>query len=443
MFPVSVDKVLGRLEEAGCEAYAVGGCVRDLLRGKAPADWDMTTSARPEEVMALFAPHAVPTGLPHGTVSVCLDGQRFEVTTFRTDGAYTDCRHPGTVTFSRSLREDLCRRDFTINAMAMDRRGRLTDPFGGQEDLRQGVIRCVGESDRRFGEDALRIMRALRFAAVLGFTIEPDTARGIRENRKKLSCIAAERLLSEMDRLLCGGNAGPVLLAYPEVLGVFLPEILPCVGFDQRSKYHCYTVWEHIVRSVEAIAPQPVLRWAMLLHDIGKPACFTVDDRGAGHFYGHDRRSGEQAADICRRMRMDRQRSERIALLVRRHGQPLPDTARGMLRLLHAVGEETLRQLIAVKRADNLAQAAQYRTRQHDIDRSEQLLETVLAEQPCLDLRQLAVNGRDLTARGYEGRAVGEMLRGLLQKVWDQELPNEREALLRWVEEQRAAKAPE
>ena len=436
MFPVTVDMVLGRLEEAGYEAYAVGGCVRDLLRGKSPVDWDMTTSARPEEVTALFAPHAVPTGLQHGTVTVRLEGQSFEVTTFRKDGAYTDARHPSTVTFSDSLREDLCRRDFTVNAMAMDRRGCLTDPFGGQEDLRQGILRCVGEGERRFSEDALRIMRGLRFAAVMNFTIEADTARSIRENRKRLKNIAVERILTETDKLLCGEGAGRVLLAYPEVFGVFLPELLPCVGFDQRSQYHCYTVWEHIVHSVEAIAPEPVLRWAMLLHDVGKPACFTVDEQGAGHFYGHDQVGGDMAADICRRMRMDKQRSARIELLVRRHGSALPDTKRGMLRLLNAIGEEALRQLIAVKRADNRAQAAQFRTRQRDLDRSEQLLEEVLAGQPCFDLHQLAVNGRDLMALGYEGRAIGEMLQVLLQKVWENELPNEREALLRWVEEQ-------
>lgn len=436
MFPVTVDKVLRRLEDAGYEAYAVGGCVRDLMRGKTPDDWDMTTSARPEEVMALFAPHAIPTGLQHGTVTVREDGQSFEITTFRADGEYTDNRHPSEVRFSADLREDLCRRDFTVNAMAMDRRGKLIDPFGGQDDLQKGIIRCVGEADRRFGEDALRIMRGLRFAAVLGFAIEEDTARSIRENRERLHNIAIERILVEMDKLLCGENAGQIMLDFPEVFGVFLPEIMPCVGFDQCSKYHCYTVWEHIVHSVEAVPPDSVLRWAMLLHDIGKPACFTVDEHGAGHFYGHDGISADMAADICRRMRMDKQRSARIELLVRRHGPDLPENKRGMLRFLNAIGEEALRQLIAVKRADNMAQAAAFRDRQREIDESEALLQEVLDEQPCFTLHQLAVNGRDMMVLGLQGKAIGEMLQTLLQKVWDGTLPNEREALLRWAEEQ-------
>lgn len=437
MFPVAVDKVLACLENAGFEAYAVGGCVRDLMRGKTPDDWDMTTSARPEEVMALFAPHAIPTGLQHGTVTVRQDGESFEITTFRADGAYTDNRHPDEVRFSTDLREDLCRRDFTVNAMAMDRRGKLIDPFGGQDDLKKGIIRCVGKADRRFAEDALRIMRGLRFAAVMGFAIDEDTARSIRENRERLRNIAIERILVEMDKLLCGENAGRILLDFPEVFGVFLPEILPCVGFEQRSRYHCYTVWEHIVRSVEAVPRDSVLRWAMLLHDIGKPACFTVDEQGAGHFYGHDGIGADMAADICRRMRMDKQRSERIALLVRRHGLDLPENKRGMLRLLNAIGEDALRQLMAVKRADNMAQAAAFRSRQEEIDRQEQLLQRILDERPCFTLQQLAVDGRDMMTLGLQGKAIGEMLHTLLQKVLDGQLPNEREALLRWAEEQR------
>lgn len=437
MFPVTVDKVLQRLEDAGYEAYAVGGCVRDMLRGKTPDDWDMTTSAHPEEVMALFQGHAIPTGLQHGTVTVRQDGQSFEITTFRADGTYTDSRHPDAVRFSADLREDLCRRDFTVNAMAMDRRGKLIDPFGGQDDLQKGIIRCVGEADRRFGEDALRIMRGLRFAAVLGFAIDGDTAQSIRKNRERLKNIAIERILVEMDKLLCGEAAGRILLDFPEVFGVFLPEILPCVGFDQRSRYHCYTVWEHIVRSVESVPPESTLRWAMLLHDIGKPVCFTVDEQGAGHFYGHDGIGGDMAAEICRRMRMDKQRSARIELLVRRHGPDLPQNKRGMLRLLNGIGEEAVRQLIAVKRADNMAQAAAFRSRQQEIDGSERLLEEILRDRPCFTLQQLAVNGRDMMSLGLQGREIGEKLQVLLQKVLDGTLPNERETLLRWVAEQK------
>ena len=242
MFPAAVSAVLARLEQAGFAAYAVGGCVRDTLLQRVPEDWDVTTAARPEQVAALFAGQCIPTGLPHGTVTVRQDGLPIEVTTFRADGPYSDHRRPDAVRFSRSLAEDLCRRDLTVNAMAMDRRGVVTDLHGGREDLRRGMLRCVGEPDRRFDEDALRIMRTLRFAAVLGFSVEAETAAALRRKAPLLADIAAERLLSEMDRLLCGSHVLPVLLAYPDVLGSFLPELLPCVGLDQRNRHHCYDV---------------------------------------------------------------------------------------------------------------------------------------------------------------------------------------------------------
>ena len=253
MLSREADAVLARLEDAGHAAYAVGGCVRDLLRGAVPHDWDVTTSARPEEVMALFPGRCIPTGLPHGTVTVRENHQSIEVTTFRADGPYDDGRHPRSVTFSTRIEDDLARRDFTVNAMALDRRGTLVDVFGGREDLARGVIRCVGEPDRRFGEDALRVMRALRFAACFGFSIGEETARGLRRSAPGLRRIAAERLREEMTKLLCGDGAAAVLLAYPEVIGVFLPEILPSVGFEQHNPHHCHTVWEHLVRSAAAV----------------------------------------------------------------------------------------------------------------------------------------------------------------------------------------------
>ena len=270
MIPQEVQAVLRTLEQAGHEAYVVGGCVRDMQMGLPPHDWDVTTSALPQETMALFPHFAIPTGLQHGTVTVRTGGVSCEVTTFRTDGDYPDHRHPAAVSFTRSLREDLARRDLTVNAMAMDLRGRICDPFGGQEDLSRRVLRCVGDPLRRLDEDALRIMRALRFAAVLGFAIEPDTSAALHRRAPLLADIAAERILVEMNKLLTGEYMASVLLAYPDVLGVFLPELLPCVGFDQRNVHHCYDVWTHSVYAASAIAPDAVLRWAMLLHDIGK-----------------------------------------------------------------------------------------------------------------------------------------------------------------------------
>ena len=253
-------RVLERLERAGYEAYLVGGCVRDLLLDRRPGDWDITTAARPEEVLSLFAPQAAATGLKHGTVTVFEGAASFEVTTFRLDGTYADHRHPDAVTFSDSLAEDLKRRDFTVNAMAMDQAGEITDLFGGREDLARGVLRCVGRPEQRLEEDALRIMRALRFSSVLGFTLAPETADAVFQGKSLLREVAVERVREELLKLLCGRCVVPALLQYAEVLGVVLPEILPAVGCDQRNIHHCYDVWEHIARTVRFVPPNAVLR---------------------------------------------------------------------------------------------------------------------------------------------------------------------------------------
>lgn len=430
MMPQEVRSLLARLESADYQGWAVGGCVRDTLRGAVPSDWDVTTDARPERVMALFGERAIPTGLKHGTVTVCAGETHVEVTTFRRDGTYSDHRRPDAVQFSFSLEEDLARRDLTVNAMAMDLRGHICDPFGGQEDLSRRVLRCVGDPLRRLDEDALRIMRTLRFAAVLGFTIEPDTSAALHRRAPLLADIAAERILVEMNKLLTGEYMASVLLAYPDVLGVFLPELLPCVGFDQRNVHHCYDVWTHSVYAASAIAPDAVLRWAMLLHDIGKPDCFTVDERGTGHFYGHPARSAELAEAICRRLRMDKKSAQRIVTLVRWHDRDIPRTEKAVARAARQLGEDTLRQLLAVKRADNRAQSPLCRGRAADIDRAEAILDDLLARQSCFSLRELAVRGNDLTALGLRGPAVGEALQRLLDAVMDGSVPNERPALL-------------
>lgn len=430
MMPQEVRALLARLESAGYQGWAVGGCVRDTLRGAVPSDWDVTTDARPERVMALFGERAIPTGLKHGTVTVCAGETHVEVTTFRRDGTYSDHRRPDAVQFSSSLEEDLARRDLTVNAMAMDLRGHICDPFGGQEDLSRRVLRCVGDPLRRLDEDALRIMRTLRFAAVLGFAIEPDTSAALHRRAPLLADIAAERILVEMNKLLTGEYMASVLLAYPDVLGVFLPELLPCVGFDQRNVHHCYDVWTHSVYAASAIAPDAVLRWAMLLHDIGKPDCFTVDEHGTGHFYGHPARSAELAEAICRRLRMDKKSAQRIVTLVRWHDRDIPRTEKAVARAARQLGEDMLRQLLAVKRADNRAQSPLCRGRAADIDRAEAILDDLLARQSCFSLRELAVRGNDLTALGLRGPAVGEALQKLLDAVMDGSVPNERPALL-------------
>ena len=433
--PKSVQKVLQTLENAGFEAWCVGGCVRDSLLGRVPGDWDVTTSALPEETMAVFGSHAFPTGLQHGTVTVRSEHEPIEVTTYRVDGAYHDHRRPDSVTFTRSLEEDLRRRDFTVNAMAMDLRGQLRDPFGGQEDLKHGILRCVGEPDKRFDEDALRILRGLRFAATLDFTIEEETAASIHRNRDLLREIAVERIQVELFKLLAGKHAAAVLRQFPDVIGVFWPEILPMVGFDQRNRHHCYDVWEHTLHAVEAVPCDPVLRCAMLLHDIGKPSCFTMDEAGTGHFYGHSAVSRDLADGMLRRLKCGNELRETIVTLVDWHDREIPRTDKGVRRALRVLGEENLRRLLHIKRGDNMGQAPEYRHRQVEIDKGEAIMERLLAEDACFSLKQLAVNGHDMLVLGLTGPAIGNTLNALLDVVVNGEVPNQREALLNKVKE--------
>lgn len=428
--PEYVQMVLRSLETAGYEAWCVGGCVRDTLLSRVPEDWDVTTSALPEETLAVFGGSAIPTGLRHGTVTVRTETGGVEVTTYRLDGEYRDHRRPETVTFTRSLEEDLARRDFTVNAMALSLRGELRDPFDGRGDLRRKLVRCVGEPDRRFGEDALRMLRGLRFAVVLGFSLDPDTAESIHRNRDLLAEIAAERIQTELWKLLCGQKAADVLRDFPDVLGVFWPEILPMVGFDQRNCHHCYDVWEHTLHALEASSPEVEVRCAVLLHDIGKPRCFTVDESGVGHFYGHGAISRDLADTMLRRLKCPNQFRETVVRLVDWHDRNIPRTDKSIRRALRILGEPDLRRLIAVKRADNLGQAPAYWDRQKELDKAEEILERLLAEDSCFSLRQLAVNGRDLMELGLEGPAVGQMLNVLLDAVVNEELPNESAVLL-------------
>lgn len=428
--PAYVRSILETLNAAGREAWCVGGCVRDTLLGRRPEDWDVTTGALPEETLALFGRRAIPTGLRHGTVTVRSEGCRVEVTTYRIDGDYHDRRRPDSVTFTRSLEEDLARRDFTVNAMAMGLSGEIRDPFGGQADLLAGVLRCVGDPDRRFGEDALRILRGLRFAAVLGFSVDPAAGESIRRNRALLREIAVERIQVEMSKLLCGRCGAEVLRGYPEVFGVFWPELLPMVGFDQRNPHHIYDVWEHTLHAVEAVPGEAALRYAALLHDIGKPRCFHLDEAGVGHFYGHGAISRELADRMLRRLKCSTEFRETVVRLVDWHDREIPRTDKSIRRALRILGEADLRRLIALKRADNLAQAPAYRDRQRELDKAEEILERLLAEGACFSLRQLAVDGRDMMRLGLTGPAIGQTLNALLDAVVNGETPNEREALL-------------
>lgn len=433
--PPHVAGVLRRLRDAGHAAYAVGGCVRDCMMGLAPVDYDVATSATPEEILRVFAgERVVETGVKHGTVTVLTDGAGVEVTTFRVDGTYSDARRPDAVTFTPSLPADLARRDFTVNAMAYDEReGLLIDPYGGAADVERRVIRCVGDPDTRFQEDALRILRALRFAAVLDFSIEAETAAALRRNAPLLEMVSAERVNIELCKLLCGKNARAVLLEYGDVLGVPIPEILPMQGFDQHNPYHIYDVWGHTAAAVGSAPPAVVLRLAALLHDVGKPPTFTLDE-GGGHFYGHAKQSAEMADAILRRLRFDTATRERVVLLVREHcGFEL--TERAVKRALNRLGPEAYFELAALMRADNLAQSPALRHRQAWIDEMEQLGREILEQEACFSLKDLSVRGDDLIAAGYApGPALGAALKLLLDAVIDGRAANEKAALLAYLE---------
>ena len=430
--PNGVLRVLERFEEHNIAAYAVGGCVRDYLRGVVPHDFDIATEAEPKDVCLLFADlHVVPTGLKHGTVTVISDGLPLEITTFRVDGDYFDARHPENVRFTRSFREDCARRDFTVNAMGYSMKEGIVDAYGGRRDLDARLIRTVGEPNRRFGEDALRILRALRFSSVLDFDIEEETARAAREMAPSLRMVSVERIYEELCKLLCGRRAFEVLSDFRAVFAEILPEIAPCFDFEQKNPHHIYDVYRHTLHLFQHLPQDKTLRLAALLHDVGKPACFTLDESGVGHFYSHAHVSAELAEKVLLRFHADRETIQRVTLLVKHHGDALPTDKYGMRRLLARRGEQFIFDLIALKRADTLAQSPCCKDRLPALDEAEALCHALLLEKPCLTVRDLKVDGTDVMAHGVpRGREVGRILAALLDAVMKENLPNERDALL-------------
>ena len=434
-FPMSPQaaRALDLLRAAGHEAWIVGGCVRDHLLGITPKDYDITTSALPEETKAVFQEYSViETGIRHGTVTVLLDEEPLEITTYRVDGGYTDARHPDGVTFTRSLREDAARRDFTMNAMAYAPGKGLQDFFGGQADVEAGIIRAVGDPAVRFQEDALRILRGIRFAAVLGFRLEEKTEQAAREYAPLLKKVSAERIAQELGKLLCGKDAGRIITSYPDILGQVIPDLLPMVGFDQRNIHHCHDLLTHTAVAVDHVPPVLHLRLAMLLHDIGKPATFSLGEDGQGHFYGHAKESVAMAGEILRRLRFPNALREKTETLIRYHDSVLEEDR--IRRWLNKLGEETFFDLLAIQRGDTAALAPAYCTREERFNRLEQLAKEILAETPCLQIRDLAVNGHDLMALGLRGKAIGGVQRHLLDKILEGELLNEKREILWYLE---------
>ncbi len=431
--PAGVQRILSQLNTAGFESYLVGGCVRDLLRGVTPQDWDICTSALPHQTEGCF-PQAqvIETGLRHGTVTVCLDHQHFEVTTYRADGPYSDGRRPDRVTFVPDLTEDLARRDFTVNAMAMGLDGQIQDPFGGRADLKSGLIRCVGDPDRRFREDGLRLMRALRFSATLDYAIDPATAAAICRNLPMLDRVAAERVQAELRKLLPGPRCVPVLRAFPQVLCRFWTQLEPLVTLEQNNPWHCYGGWEHTLHALAAAPAHLTIRLAVLLHDVGKPPCKTTDEHGIDHFYGHPAAGAALADEMLRALKFDNATRERVVTLVAHHDAPIHPTQKSVRRWLGRLGEEAFFQLLAVKRCDSLGQGHhEVPQRLAALDELETMAQAVIAQGQCFSLKDLAVNGQDVMATGVApGPAVGQALAGLLDAVIAGDLPNDRAALL-------------
>ena len=422
--------VLNRLTAAGHRAVLVGGCVRDSLLGIPPHDYDAATSALPDEIRAACAGlTCLDIGLKHGTITVLSGGIPVETTTFRKETTYSDHRHPDAVEFTNDLTEDLARRDFTVNAIAWESSG-IADPFGGQADLKRRLIRCVGDPDRRFEEDALRILRGLRLAAQLEFTIHPDTAAAIRSHAPDLAHVAWERIWAEFSRLLCSPGAQEVLLSFPEVVCQIIPELAPCVGFDQKNFHHRYDVYTHSVMALANTPPLLPVRLAALLHDAGKPETFSLDERGVGHFYGHPKHSVVLADTALRRLRLPNDLREQVLTLIERHDLPVEAERKWVGRWLARLGEDTFSLLLHLKRGDRAACADPAPPSPDPFEVAESLALELLEEHACLSLKDLAVDGRDCLSAGLRGKEIGQTLQRLLDAVSEGVIPNERSILL-------------
>ena len=436
--PVKAQYIIDTIMAAGYEAYVVGGCVRDSVLGREPQDWDITTSAKPEQVKALF-PRTIDTGLQHGTVTVMHGREGFEVTTYRIDGKYEDSRHPKEVIFTPNLEEDLKRRDFTINAMAYNGEAGLVDIFGGMEDIRAGVIRCVGDPLERFGEDALRILRAVRFSAQLGYGIDSGTREGIRKLAPALGNISAERIQTELVKLITSPHPDYLRTAWElGVTRIFFPEFDVAMETEQKHPHHRYNVGEHTLHSLGFVKPEKKMRLAMLLHDIGKPATLKRDADGVTHFHEHPVVSERMAKDFLRRLKFDNDTICGVCRLVLYHdyGNSAEPDMRMVRRAVHKIGEEVFPALFEIKRADIMAQSDYMRQEKLELtDRWQALYEEVIRQKQCVSLKNLAVSGSDLIRTGWKpGKELGEVLQKLLELVLEQPQCNTADFLLKEAE---------
>lgn len=436
--PFEVRLILENLKNRGFEGFVVGGCVRDSLLNRKPKDWDITTNSRPEETLTVFDEagyKTIPTGIKHGTITILVENKPYEITTYRVDGNYSDRRRPDNVNFTTSITEDLSRRDFTINAMAYNNSDGLIDPFGGQNDLKKKVIACVGIPDIRFNEDALRMLRAIRFSAELNFNIHSETFLAITKNNELINKISKERIREEFNKILISNPKKLIDMLDTGLLRYILPEFLSCIKVCQDNPYHVYSVDEHILNAVENIENNLILRLTMLFHDIGKPLCKTIDESGKGHFYGHDKISSEIAVVRLNALKYDNTTIKKVRDLILYHDQKIGDTNKSVRKWLKKFGLDMLLDLIKVKEADIKAQnPIFYHERYEILQRIKKNISDIVQNNECYDSKNLAINGSDLIEAGFtEGKEIGLILNGLLDMVIENPELNTKEKLIEWA----------
>ena len=433
--PESINTAFSILENSGYEAYIVGGCVRDAIMNKEPNDWDMTTSALPEQIIKAFDGYkTIPTGLKHGTVTIVIESDNIEITTMRIDGKYLDNRRPDYVEFTSKIEEDLSRRDFTVNAIAYNPSTGLTDPFGGMEDIEKKIIRCVGNPDKRFGEDSLRILRAIRFASTLNFDIDAQTAESIMKNASLLHNVSSERIRVELVKLLQGENAEKVLTDFSKIFFTVIPELESLNNFQQRTPYHIYDIWIHTVKVVASVKNTKELRIAALLHDIGKPQKFTVDQDGIGHFKGHQEISAEIAYRILRSLKFSNSEIENICSVIAIHDLRPNGTKKQIVKWCSKYGTDTVANAIELMKADAAGQNPIYYNERLETYALAQLnLKSVIESEQCLKISNLDINGNDLIAIGANGKKIGDILNCLLEGVIDEKIPNNNAELINYA----------
>ena len=432
--PKTIEQCLRALEDAGFSAYVVGGCVRDDCLGLQPHDYDMCTSALPEQTEEVFREYRlVLSGKKHGTVGVVTEEGVVEITTFRTEGEYRDNRHPDWVAFVPEVEKDLARRDFTVNAMAYSPAHGYADPFGGREDLEKNILRAVGDPVQRFREDSLRILRGIRFAVRYGLTVEAATKKAMFRQASLMDNLARERVFEELNRLLPLLKAED-LIRFGPILAAVIPELKPMLGFDQRSPHHAYDLFTHVAYVVAGVPAEQTIRWAALLHDIGKVPTFTQDETGRGHFYGHAPKGAEMAEEVLRQLKAPTALRQQAVLLIEKHMTRLQPDKKLLRRQLGRLGWETVEQILHLQEADMGSKGTGKQSDLEVFREIRKILEEIRREDSCLSLKDLAVKGNDLMALGFSGKTIGRMLDALLEQVLEENIPNDRAALLAWAE---------